>query len=304
MSHHSIDPRKVIFILIILIGLSQCARVYGMSERNIAVVEAITFVCLVLIGSVILLYLYRFAIVKVLDWFDDDIEDGKKSGLYPLLSVMGTMFIAIAAVWIIMAYFGMDMWVMITSAGIIGLAITFGAQSTLSQFFSGLNILMSRPFKAGDVIRLNNSHVTYTVRKIGLMTTILEEWETAEPYTFPNNQLSGAIINNVTGERKAFSSAVFLDIHYRSDLNLVKDLMLKAAEMTEHVITDGSKPMPSISFEGMTTTHVKAKLAFYGDDFQSHGEIISDVIQNVVQNLRDNDIGYSPPRYDIKICEE
>lgn len=300
----NVDLRKVAFAIILLIGISQCARVYGMSEYNIAVLESVTYIILVLIVAVIVWYVYRLAIERLLNWFDDSVDSGDKSGLYPLLSVLGTLFIALGSVWIIMSHMGIDLLVILTSAGIIGLAITFGAQSTLSQFFSGLNLLMSRPFKAGDVIRLNNTHITYRVRKIGLMNTILEEWDTNEPYTFPNNQLSGAIVNNVTGEQKAFCAIVFLDIHYMSDLVRVKELMTKAAEMTQHIILDGTKPYPEVSFVEMTTTHVKAKLSAYGNDFEHNGKVISDLTENIVTILKENDIGYSPPRYDVKICRE
>lgn len=297
----TLDIRKVVFVVILLIGLSQCARIYGLPEYEIAIVETISFVAVVAIAAVVIWYVYKFIIIRLLKWFDESVNDGTESGLYPLFSVLGTLAIALGAVWIILSHLGIDLLVILTSAGIIGLAITFGAQSTLSQFFSGLNILISRPFKAGDVIRLDGSSVTYKVKRIGLMNTILEEWNSRENYTYPNNKLSGSIVNNVTGDNRMFCAMVVLDIHYKSDFTKVKELMIKAAEMTRDIILDNSKPYPEVSFIDLNTTHVKTKLTVYGNDFDDNGVIVSDLIENMVTLLRDNDVGYSPPVYDIRM---
>lgn len=300
----AVDIRKIAFAIVLLIGLSQCARVYGLSEYGIAIVETLTYISVVIIAAIIIWYLYKFLMIEILDWLDDSITDGKKSGLFPLFSVMGTLVISISAVWMILSHLGIDLLVILTSAGIVGLAVTFGAQSTLSQFFSGLNILVSRPFKVGDVIRLDGSNVTYRVRKIGLMNSILEEWESTESYSFPNNKLSGAVVNNVTGEQKAFCAMIILDIHYKSDLGRAKELMIQAAENTEHIILDDTKPYPNVTFIDLNTTHVKAKLSAYGNDFEHNGKIISDLIEKMVILLRDNNVGYSPPKYEIRMCDE
>jgi len=297
-----VDLRKIAFAIIILFGLSQAVRVYGMPERSIAVFEEVSYVVFIVILFVVILQVYRFAVVRLLDWLDESIDDGTKSGLYPLLSVMGTLVISVACVWTILSHMGIDILVILTSAGIIGLAITFGAQNTLSQFFSGLSILLSRPFKVGDVVRLNNTHITYRVRKIGLMNTILEEWDSREPYSFPNNQLSNAIVDNVTSEKKSFNIILFFDVNYESDLAKAKEIMLNAAETAPHIVMDGSWPHPSVSFADMSTTNIRMKLSVFGDDYVNNSPIISGLIENIVNGFKNNGIRFSPVRYDINMC--
>ena len=297
----NVDLRKIAFAIIILIGLAQVVRVYGLSEHSIAMFESVSYVTMIIIAAAIALYVYRYAIVRILGWFDESVDDGHRSSLFPLLSVMGTLVITISCIWIIMSYLGIDILVILTSAGIVGLAITFGAQSTLSQFFSGLNILMSRPFKVGDVIRLNNTHITYRVKKIGLMNTVLEEWDSHEPYSFPNNQLSNSVVDNVTTENEMFWIVLYVDILYDSDLNLARDVMMNALKKSPRIVLDGSMPGPSVWFVDTTTTHVHTKVSCFGECFTDNSPIINGIVENLVIGLRDADIGFKPIRYDVNV---
>ena len=296
-----VDIRKIAFAIIILFGLSQAVRVYGLSEYSIYVFQTASNVMITVIIALIALFVYRLVLIKVLTWFDESVDDGSKSGLFPLLSVMGTLIITLACMWAVMTYLGIDILVILTSAGIIGLALTFGAQNTLSQFFSGLNILMSRPFKVGDVIRLNNTHITYRVKKIGLMNTILEEWDSREPYSFPNNQLSNSIVDNVTTENEMFWIVLYVDILYDSDLNLAREVMLNALNKAPRVVLDGSVPGPSVWFVDTTTTHVHTKVSCFGECFADNSPIINGIVENLVIGLRDANIGFKPIRYDINV---
>ena len=297
-----VDLRKVVFAIILLFGLSQAVRVYGLPERSIAIFENVSYTVMILIMFIIVLQVYRFAVIRVLNWIDESVDDGTKSGLYPLFSVLGTLVISVACVWMILAHLGIDILVILTSAGIIGLAITFGAQSTLSQFFSGLSILLARPFKVGDVIRLNNTHITYRVRKIGLMNTILEEWDSREPYSFPNNQLSNSVVDNVTSEKRSFNIILFFDISYESDITKAREIMLAAAETSEHIITDHSMPSPSVTFADMNSTNLRMKLNVFGDEYINNSQIISGLIENIVNGFKASDINFSPVKYDINVC--
>ena len=297
----NVDIRKIIFALIILVGLAQVVRVYGLSERSIALFETISFVTTILIGAGIILFVYKYVIIRILFWFDESVDDGTKSGLYPLLSIMGTLVVTMACIWVIMAYLGIDLLVILTSAGIIGLAITFGGQSTISQFFSGLNILMSRPFKVGDVIRLNNTHITYRVKKIGLMNSILEEWDSREPYSFPNNQLSNSIVDNVTTENEMFWIVLYVDILYDTDLDKAREVMINALKTADRVVLDGSVPGPSVWFVDTTTTHVHTKVSCFGECFADNSPIINGIVENLVIGLRNANIGFKPIRYDINV---
>ena len=295
----NVDIKKIAFAIIILIGLAQVVRVYGLDERSIAIFESLSYVMTVFIIAAVALFIYKHAIVRLLGWFDESVDDGHKSGLYPLLSVMGTLIISIACLWVIMAYFNIDILLIVTSAGILGLAISFGAQSTLSQFFSGLNLLMSRPFKVGDVIRLDNTHVTYRVKKIGLMNTILEEWDSREPYSFPNNKLSTSVVDNVTTENEMFWIVLYVDILYDSDLDLARKVMMNALETAPRVVKDGSMPGPAVWFVDTTTTHVHTKVSCFGECFADNSPIINGIVENLVLGLREANIGFKPIRYDI-----
>ena len=64
----------------------------------------------------------------------------------------------------ILATLGFNLYAIITGAGIAGLAVSLGAQSMLQQFFSGVTLLITRPFKPGDMIRLGTDAAMLRVR--------------------------------------------------------------------------------------------------------------------------------------------
>ena len=87
----------------------------------------------------------------------------------PILSVLVKLTLWVSGIAIILHLFGMDFSSIMLSAGIVTLGITLGAQSVLSQFFSGISLLVTRPFNRGEYVEMNGR--TYIVKKVKLMYT-------------------------------------------------------------------------------------------------------------------------------------
>lgn len=87
----------------------------------------------------------------------DPTNDCRFEAFRPLFVYIGEIVIAIIVVFTGMSMLGFDLTAAITSAGIVSLGITFGAQQVLAQFFAGLVILSTRPFKKGDLIQIGTN---------------------------------------------------------------------------------------------------------------------------------------------------
>ena len=67
---------------------------------------------------------------------------------------MAGVVIAALAVVTVMDQFGVDVLGVVTALGVVGIAVGFAAQDTLSNFISGVTLLVERPFQIGDWVEL------------------------------------------------------------------------------------------------------------------------------------------------------
>jgi len=91
---------------------------------------------------------------------------------------------------LILGEFNISLAPLLAGAGIVGLAIGFGAQSLVKDVISGLFIILEDPFGVGDEVKIGA--YKGKVEMIGLRTTRLRSW-TGEVFIIPNGQ-----INDVT----------------------------------------------------------------------------------------------------------
>ncbi len=99
----------------------------------------------------------------------------------------------------------------------MGLVIAFAAQDTLSNFFSGIHLLLDRPFKLGDVIYMEEGKY-WRVLNVGMRSTRLYSIFDHELIIMPNNAVANQKIINV----------VKPDSKIRKKITLSLKVMLKA----------------------------------------------------------------------------
>ena len=84
--------------------------------------------------------------------------------------------------------------------GVIGLAVSLAIQGTLSNLAGGIQVLVSKPFKAGDFVEAGG--VSGTVKEVGLAYTKLSTIDN-KVISVPNGQISSEkIINYTTAEQR------------------------------------------------------------------------------------------------------
>lgn len=91
------------------------------------------------------------------------------------------------------------------SAGIIGVALGFGAQSVIKDFLSGIFIIAENQFRVGDIVDIEGA--TGTVERIGTRSTVIRDVDGNVHY-FPNGMVMH-VINKTMGYSMArFSIAI------------------------------------------------------------------------------------------------
>jgi small conductance mechanosensitive channel len=113
---------------------------------------------------------------------------------------------------------GIDIGPVLAAAGIVGLAVGFGAQSLVKDVISGFFILLEDQIRVGDVVNIADKGGL--VEKVGLRTTVLRDLHGNVHYV-PNGSI--AVVTNMT---KEYSRYVFdIGVAYREDVDEVIEVI-------------------------------------------------------------------------------
>ena len=139
-----------------------------------------------------------------------------------------------AGILIALGSIGVDTGPILAGAGVLGFVVGFALQDTLSNFASGIMILMYRPFDVGDVITAAGE--TGKVSDLTLVSTTLHTPDN-QKLIVPNSSIWGGTIRNVTAQdtrRVDFT----IGVGYDDDLDKVQALLLEVASAHKLVLKD------------------------------------------------------------------
>lgn len=294
---------KTISVLMFVVAVNECLNIIGTNAEIMSMVSTWSLVLYVLIGSVLAWQVYIFLVTAIINGLDDAVDvDGIDSSLIPLFRLIGKVVICVLAATIILAAFGVDLAGIMVSAGVITLGITFGAQEIISQFFSGIVLLSTRPFKKGDYISLNGT--TYIVHKVRIMYTEFENWDRDQIVTMPNNAVTSATMINYTKGDPRTRIFIYMSVAYDADLTLAKELMIKAANMHPHVIKDKSCVPPNTRLTNFLDSGIEYRLACYVDDYDLSAHYAGQIREIIYKLFKDNGVEIPYNRLQIDILSD
>jgi len=126
--------------------------------------------------------------------------------------------IMVVAILMILGEFGIEIGPIIGAAGILGLAVGFGAQSLVKDIISGFFIFLEEQIRVGDVVQVAGKGGL--VEKVNLKMTILRDLAGNVHY-IPNGNID--LVTNMT---KGYSRYVFdIGVAYKEDVDEVMDVM-------------------------------------------------------------------------------
>lgn len=119
---------------------------------------------------------------------------------------------------------GIDPTPVLASAGILGLAIGFGAQNLVRDLISGFFIIFEDQMEVGDYVQVNGK-ISGTVEEIGIRVTKIREWNQRLHY------ISNGEIHHVANyNRVQMRPLVPVTVPYESDPELVERILNQVCE--------------------------------------------------------------------------
>ncbi|ANU14630.1 mechanosensitive ion channel family protein [Planococcus halocryophilus] len=180
-------------------------------------------------------------------------NERRQQTLSKLLSNVVAYVVYFIAVVSILAAFTIDITGLIAGAGVLGLAVGFGAQNLVRDVITGFFIIFEDQFSVGDYVRIGVAEGT--VEEIGLRTTKVKAW-TGELFIFPN----GNIMDVVNFSIHNSIAVVDINISYESDIKRVEELIMEFLNSLQERYEQIIKPAELLGVQNLTTTEVVMRI--------------------------------------------
>ncbi len=151
---------------------------------------------------------------------------------------------------------GLDIGALIAALGLTSLAIGLALKDTIENAITGVLLLIQRPFKVGDVIKV--SDVTGTVADVAIRTTNIKTFDGLH-VLIPNRHVYNEVITNWSyyPTRRV---TMTVGVAYETDLARAYRVLSEVVAATPGVLTE---PAPTVSFEGFDESSIRMVFRFW-----------------------------------------
>ncbi len=188
-----------------------------------------------------------------------------------------------------------DVTPILAAIGATGFIIGFALQGTLSNFASGLMILINRPFDEGDVVSAGG--VTGTIKEMNLVSTTFRTFDNQTIHV-PNNSIWGSVITNITANENRRVDMQF-GIGYDDDFEEAERIIREVVEGHELVLKD---PEPAVVMHELADSAVNIVCRPWAKtgDFWT---VKTDVTRRVKQRFDQAGISIPFPQRDVHVYQ-
>ncbi len=215
-------PLNLLSITATIMVLRHLMALYDIGGTSLS--ATITSIAMVVLICAIILFFDRFSYLT-LNQYSSQSDVLKNSG--GILTGISRGVILCIGILVILGTLGISVTPIIASLGITSLAVALALQPTLENFFSGVQLVVDKPFRVGDYIELDSGEQGF-VEKIGWRSTWIKMLPN-NTVIVPNSVLSKSKLINYFYPEKELSVPVDVGVHYDSDLEHVERVTLEVA---------------------------------------------------------------------------
>ena len=149
----------------------------------------------------------------------DDRESIKRAEtLGRVMRYLASVVITLIATMLVLAQLGVSVAPILGAAGVVGLAVGFGAQSLVKDYFTGFFLLLENQIRQGDVVKLGEH--------AGLVEDVTLRYVQLRDYDGNVHFVPNGTISTVVNMSRGFAQAVVdIGVAYGEDIDRVMDVM-------------------------------------------------------------------------------
>ncbi|MFC3886309.1 mechanosensitive ion channel family protein [Bacillus songklensis] len=218
--------------------------------------ESIVKIILILVLATFFIKLGKVALHKVFEVRKKSpirISERREATLMKLLQNVLTYVVYFVAFMMILEAMTIDVKALLAGAGIVGLAVGFGAQNLVRDIITGFFIIFEDQFSVGDYVRVGAFEGT--VEEIGLRTTKIKSW-TGELNILPN----GSIVEVTNFSIHNSIAFVDVSIAYEEDITKAEQIIDELLQELPDRYEDMVKPPELLGVQNVVGTEVVMRI--------------------------------------------
>jgi small-conductance mechanosensitive channel len=194
---------------------------------------------------------------------------------------------AVIVLFIILSVLGLKITALLGAAGIVGIAVGFAAQTSMSNLISGLFLISEKPFQIGDVIRVGDK--TGVILSIDLLSVKIKTFDN-QYIRIPNSVLLNTELTNVTRFPIRRLDIKF-SVAYQTDVTRLRRVLLEVAASNPHCLDE---PEPLIVFTDFGDSGLQFLFGvwFYKPDYL---ELKNSLMQQIKESFEAEGILFAYP---------
>lgn len=287
---------KPFSILIILLGLRLAIEELSLEASVELVIGSIILSFVAIYIAYIVYLIVDIIMFSTLRRFMGKSDSAVKESLLSLMQSALKVILVVVAFLYILDIWGIEIGPFLAGLGIAGIAIAFALQSTLSNIFAGISIILDKSVKVGDLIYLD-ADTKGKVVHVGLRSTKILTFDN-DFLIVPNSTLADSKIQNI-GEPEPKSRVVIpFGVAYGTDTDKVKKIVLAELKKIKNFVND---PKPVVRFLEMADSSLNFKAYFYVGSYEHRIGAIDEANTRIYNILNKNKIEIPFPQMDVHV---
>lgn len=191
---------------------------------------------------------------------------------------------------------GINVSALVALVSVVGLALSLSVQNLLSNLFSGLTLLMTKPFSAGDFVEVAGK--TGLVKTVGLFYTQLNTTDNVI-VSLPNGDVTASSIHNYSREPLRRVDMLF-SAGYDEPTEKVKAAILEAVLQDERILAE---PAPFVRLSKFEASSIQYVVRVWCSNADYWG-VYFDLNENVRESFLRNGVTMSYEHVNVHLVEK
>ena len=201
----------------------------------------------------------------------------------------------------VISYLGYNITFLLAGVGVLGLVIAFAAQDALSNFFSGMALLLDRPFVEGDFVLLPTGE-TCRIERIGVRSCRLYDIYENTTIVLPNNRLVNDKVTNLSDPDAQGIATIAVGVAIGSDVKSVERTLVDVATAHKDVLKDVGKE-PVVRLSEFAESSLNFKLYVWVGDFMTKLRVAHELRKEIYERFAREGIEMAVPLRTVTIKE-